>query len=725
MNLAPGSSLGPYEIVSLLGAGGMGEVYRARDHRLDRDVAIKVLPPTYAADPDRLHRFEQEARATAALNDPNIVAIYDVGAADGQPYVVAELLDGETLRSALGGGAAAAAQGAEPGAADRARPGRGAPARHRPPRSEARERLRHPATAWSRSSTSAWPSSTEGGRRLGTARVSTTAAGLVLGTVGYMSPEQARGEPVGSPLRHLLVRRGALRDAVGPAGVPGRLAGRDAVGDPQGAAARPDAGRAGPVARAGSHRRSLPREEPRRSLPVRRRSALRARGDLGRVDAGGRAPRRRRRRAVEGRRGRRRRWPWRSAAASRSARRQPEPPQPRFQQLTFRRGAVQGARFAADGQTIVYAAAWEGRPDRALLDPARGARGPAAADDRDRHSSRCRHGRDGGGARARGIRPRRRARWPGRRWPAACRGSWRRACWPPTGAPTDRSWRSSAPATAATCSSTRSARTLYDPSPATSPISASRRPATPWPSSRIRCRAIRPATVVLVDMEGQATTLSSRVEQRAGPGVGAGRPGGLVHRHAHRRGAGDPRRESQRPGAADAVGAGDAHAARRLARRPRPGVPRRVGRRRDGPGPGSASERDLSWLDGSTAWDLSRRRHHRRARGSVGRGRRRPIDLPAHDRRRAGGAARRRRAAGAVARQAVGALDAGRRRSPGAAAHRRGPGAVAADRADCVVLSRRRASCPTASGSWSSAASQGPPDPRSTCSRSTAATRSR
>ena len=102
MHLDTGSRLGPYEILSLLGAGGMGEVYRARDERLGREVAIKVLPATFAADPERLQRFEQEARATAALNDPNIVAIYDVGTADGQPYVVTELLDGETLRRAPG-----------------------------------------------------------------------------------------------------------------------------------------------------------------------------------------------------------------------------------------------------------------------------------------------------------------------------------------------------------------------------------------------------------------------------------------------------------------------------------------------------------------------------------------------------------------------------------------------------------------------------------------------
>jgi len=94
MPLSAGEKLGPYEIVAPLGAGGMGEVYRARDTRLGRDVALKILPADLANDPSRRARFEQEARAVAALNHPNIVAVYDVG--DG--YIVSELVDGEPLR---------------------------------------------------------------------------------------------------------------------------------------------------------------------------------------------------------------------------------------------------------------------------------------------------------------------------------------------------------------------------------------------------------------------------------------------------------------------------------------------------------------------------------------------------------------------------------------------------------------------------------------------------
>jgi serine/threonine protein kinase len=106
MSLTAGAKLGPYEVKALVGGGGMGEVYRARDPRLGRDVAIKVLPAAFSADPDRLRRFEQEARAAAALNHPNILAVYDIGTHNGAPYIVSELLEGETLRDRLASGSA-------------------------------------------------------------------------------------------------------------------------------------------------------------------------------------------------------------------------------------------------------------------------------------------------------------------------------------------------------------------------------------------------------------------------------------------------------------------------------------------------------------------------------------------------------------------------------------------------------------------------------------------
>ena len=192
MSFATGSRLGPYEIVSLLGAGGMGEVYRARDERLGRDVAIKVLPPAFASDHSRLRRFEQEARATAVLNDANIVAVYDVGTFDGQPYVVSELLEGETLRSAL-------SQGALPlrkaiGYAQQI--ARGMAAAHR--RGIVHRDLKPENIFVTRDGLVkildfGLAKLTEVLEGLPSA-MSTTAPGVVLGTVGYMSPEQARGQ---------------------------------------------------------------------------------------------------------------------------------------------------------------------------------------------------------------------------------------------------------------------------------------------------------------------------------------------------------------------------------------------------------------------------------------------------------------------------------------------------------------------------------------------------
>jgi len=105
MTFHTGSRIGPYEVDSLIASGGMGDVYRARDTRLDREVALKVLAAHVTVDAERLARFAQEARTTALLNHPNIVVVYDVGSDQGVPYVVSELLRGETLRARMKGGA--------------------------------------------------------------------------------------------------------------------------------------------------------------------------------------------------------------------------------------------------------------------------------------------------------------------------------------------------------------------------------------------------------------------------------------------------------------------------------------------------------------------------------------------------------------------------------------------------------------------------------------------
>src|SRR5215212_2448745 len=104
MPLSAGGFLGPYEILAPLGAGGMGEVYRAHDTKLHRDVALKVLPDLFASDPDRLARFEREAQAIAALSHANILAIHDYGVDGSRAYAVMELLEGETLRERVSAG---------------------------------------------------------------------------------------------------------------------------------------------------------------------------------------------------------------------------------------------------------------------------------------------------------------------------------------------------------------------------------------------------------------------------------------------------------------------------------------------------------------------------------------------------------------------------------------------------------------------------------------------
>ena len=202
MTLAAGSKLGPYEILAPIGAGGMGEVYRARDPRLSREVAIKVLPAATSADPERLRRFEQEARAASALNHPNIVAIHDIGSdpSSKAPYVVQELLEGETLRERIGGTALAPRRTIEIarqialGLA--AAHEKGIVHRDLKPEnvfltSDARVKILDFGIAkltqpeGSVSSQTSLPTQSQG-----------TEPGVVIGTIGYMSPEQVRGKPV-------------------------------------------------------------------------------------------------------------------------------------------------------------------------------------------------------------------------------------------------------------------------------------------------------------------------------------------------------------------------------------------------------------------------------------------------------------------------------------------------------------------------------------------------
>jgi non-specific serine/threonine protein kinase len=199
MAVAPGTRFGTYEIVAPLGSGGMGEVYRARDRNLRRDVAVKLLPGTLSADPDRIARFEREARAIAALSHPNILAIHDFGNQNGVRYAVTELLEGRTLRDVLRSGplplpkaiatAAQVARGLE------AAHGRGIVHRDLKPDNlfvlnDGQIKILDFGLA--KSAGGADP----GSDPANTVTADATAAGVVLGTAGYMAPEQVRGQLV-------------------------------------------------------------------------------------------------------------------------------------------------------------------------------------------------------------------------------------------------------------------------------------------------------------------------------------------------------------------------------------------------------------------------------------------------------------------------------------------------------------------------------------------------
>ena len=198
--MQPGSRLGPYEIVAPLGAGGMGEVYRARDTRLGRDVAIKVLPAEYAADAERLRRFEREARATAALDHPNILAVFDTGTHDGMPYIVEQLLEGESLRVRLDRGSPPI--GETVAIADQLARGLAAAHEkhivHRDLKPEnviiTRDGVAKILDFGLAKLIEAAPLADAD--TLSEAPSGATAAGRVLGTLAYMAPEQVRGQPV-------------------------------------------------------------------------------------------------------------------------------------------------------------------------------------------------------------------------------------------------------------------------------------------------------------------------------------------------------------------------------------------------------------------------------------------------------------------------------------------------------------------------------------------------
>ena len=199
MTLSAGVRLGPYEVLGQLGAGGMGEVWRARDSRLQRDVAIKVLPAELGSDAGRLKRFEKEARSASALNHPNIVTIYDIGQSDSISYIAMELVEGKTLRELLFAGALPTKRILNIAAqvADGLARAHEAGIVHRDLKPEnvmvTKDVLAKILDFGLAKLTYTGVDSAEG-TNLPTD--TGTGAGVILGTVGYMSPEQAGGQPV-------------------------------------------------------------------------------------------------------------------------------------------------------------------------------------------------------------------------------------------------------------------------------------------------------------------------------------------------------------------------------------------------------------------------------------------------------------------------------------------------------------------------------------------------
>ena len=370
MTLAAGSHLGPYEILDKIGEGGMGEVFRARDTRLGRDVALKILPSTLSADQDRLRRFEQEARSAAALNHPNILAVHDVGTNNGVPYVVSELLEGRTLRQILERGALTTRKAIDYGAQIAS----GLAAAHekgiihrdiKPENVFVTKDGRVKILDFGLAKLTDLPAA-DGAH----ATMTETDPGMVVGTVGYMSPEQLRAEPVdarsdvfslGAVLYEMFAGERAFK-------------GKTAV-DTMSAILKedppdfPDAVHASAPAIERIVRRCLEKNVDERFQSVRDVTfALEALSSASGIKPGVPSdPPLPRRSGVSLARaiviaavasiavG--------AAAWFAGGRFANKPPATAdITQLTFRSGTVRGARFAPDSQNVLYAAAWDGQP---------------------------------------------------------------------------------------------------------------------------------------------------------------------------------------------------------------------------------------------------------------------------------------------------------------------------------------------------------------------------
>jgi len=363
-----GKTLGNYEVGDKLGEGGMGEVWRARDTRLGRSVALKILPPELANDPNRRQRFEAEARAVGQLNHPNIVAVYDVGQQDGLGYMVSELVDGESLRALINRGPLPLRKLVDLGAqiADGLAAAHGSGIIHRDLKPENIMLTRDGRAKildFGLAKQTVKPTGEE------TTATALSEPGVVMGTVGYMSPEQVRGQPVdprsdifsfGCILYELATGKRAFQgssaadimSAILNSEPPELIAVSAALPSPLDTIVRRCLEKrqeqrfqsASDLSFALRSMSSLSGSQPSQlglTVPQSRkwmRAALAAAGAIVLVAAG---------------------YFLRDRTAITNS--------PTFERLTFRQGHVSAARFSSDGRSVLYAAAWDGGTNRVFL----------------------------------------------------------------------------------------------------------------------------------------------------------------------------------------------------------------------------------------------------------------------------------------------------------------------------------------------------------------------
>ncbi len=376
MALASGTKLGPYEVVAPIGAGGMGEVYRARDTRLGREVAVKILPASFASDPERLRRFEQEARAVAALNHPNILAVYDIGSHDGAPFLVTELLEGETLRERLSEGPLPLRKACDIAV----QAAHGVAAAHekdivhrdlKPANifltRDGRVKILDFGLAKLTERQASTPGETQGATLTA---AGATEPGVVLGTVGYMSPEQVRGKPadarsdifsLGSVLYEMLSGRRPFERETSAETMSAILKEDPPELSGEGRNIPPGVER---IVRHCLEKNPAERFQSARDLAFHLESLSGSSATSGPAMAAIRSPRRK--------------WPLPVAAAALAiavaaflaGRRFAGPVAshpPAFLPISFQAGAIFNARFAPDGKTVVFSDAAEGNSPQLFL----------------------------------------------------------------------------------------------------------------------------------------------------------------------------------------------------------------------------------------------------------------------------------------------------------------------------------------------------------------------